>query len=202
MAEVLLIGSGNRDKARELATLLTGLPWDVRCLKDYPEVAEPEEDGSTFEENALKKARYYGAHFDVACVADDSGLSVDFLDGAPGVYSARYAGEGCSYADNNEKLLDALAGLPWHERTARFVCCAAFVPREGSAVHVVEGVVEGHIAVAPSGRRGFGYDPLFVPTGDERTFAEMAPEEKHAVSHRGRAFAAMKEYLEAEYASR
>ncbi len=201
MAEVLLIGSGNRDKARELATLLEGLPWEVGCLKDFPDVEEPEEDGDTFEVNALKKARFYGAHFGVACVADDSGLAVDFLDGAPGVYSARYAGESCSYEANNKKLLHALAGLPWHERTAHFCCCAAFVPRDGASEHLEIGRCEGHIAVAPTGAGGFGYDPLFVPNGEERSFAEMRPEEKHAISHRGRAFAQLRQFLESYHES-
>ncbi|MCF6284520.1 MAG: RdgB/HAM1 family non-canonical purine NTP pyrophosphatase [Candidatus Hydrogenedentes bacterium] len=196
MAEVLLIGSGNRDKARELAELLHGLPWEVKCLKDLPAVAEPEEDGDTFEANALKKARFYGAHFDVACVADDSGLCVDALDGAPGVYSARYGGEHCSYEDNNRKLLKALAEMPWHERTAHFSCCAAFLPKDHDIPYLAKGVVAGHIAVAPSGNSGFGYDPLFVPDGEERSFAEMGPEEKHAISHRGRAFARIRSFLE------
>ena len=196
MAETLLIGSGNRDKARELASLLEGLPWDVRCLKDYPSVEEPVEDGDTFEANAIKKARFYGAHFDVACVADDSGLSVDALQGAPGVYSARYAGEHCSYVDNNQKLLNALAETPRHQRLAHFCCCAAFLSRGGDIQQIVTGTVNGHIAVKPAGDGGFGYDPLFVPEGEERTFAEMAPNEKHAISHRGRAFAQIRHYLE------
>lgn len=201
MAEVLLIGSGNLDKARELAHLLEGLPWEVKCLKDFPEVEEPVEDGTTFEDNAVKKARFYGAHFDVACVADDSGLEIALLNGAPGVYSARYAGVGCNYADNNRKLLEALDGVPWHEREARFCCCAVFVPRGGGSYHVEHGVVEGHIAVSPAGKRGFGYDPLFVPTGEERTFAEMEADEKHALSHRGRAFAKIRTFLEATHGS-
>jgi len=195
MGDILLLGSGNVDKARELAVLLHGLPWEVRSLKDFPAVEEPEEDGDTFEANALLKARYYGKHFGVACVADDSGLEVDFLDGAPGVYSARYAGPNCTYADNNEKLLMALDGVPWHQRTARFQCCAALVLPEVDT-HVEFGTVEGHIAVTCAGSNGFGYDPLFVPAGHEHTFGEMAPEAKHAISHRGRAFAAMRAYLE------
>lgn len=195
MADVLLIGSGNRHKAQELSHLLVGLPWEVKSLADYPEVDEPEEDGTTFEENAVKKVRYYGERFGVACVADDSGLEVDVLDGAPGVYSARYAGEGCTYADNNEKLLDALEVYVWHERTARFVCCAAFL-RPGGEPHVVRGTVEGHIAMEGFGDNGFGYDPLFVPAGHDRTFGEMPPEQKHKLSHRGRAFAQIRAYLE------
>ncbi len=195
MSRVLLIGSGNKDKARELSAMLADLPWEVKGLGDFPVVEEPEETEDTFEGNALLKAKYYSEHFGVACVADDSGLAVDALDGAPGVYSARYAGEDCTYADNNEKLLDALAQVSWPERTARFLCCAAFCPLEGET-HTVLGTVEGHIAVDSSGASGFGYDPVFVPEGHDQTFAEMRPEEKHAISHRGRAFTALKAYLE------
>lgn len=195
MAEVLLIGSGNRDKAAELARLLGGLPWEVHGLKDYPEIEEPEETGDTFEENAALKARYYGEAFGVTCVADDSGIAVDALDGAPGVYSARYAGENCTYADNNAKMLDALRETTNDERGAKFVCCAALY-RNGEVQRIERGEVLGSIARAGRGDKGFGYDPLFVPEGETRTFAEMAPEEKHALSHRGRAFAKMKAYLE------
>jgi len=196
MAEILLIGSGNPDKARELAALMAGLPWEVRGLKDYPPVAEPEENGETFEANAILKARYYSGHFGVACVADDSGLEVDALEGAPGVYSARYAGPGCSYDDNNEKLLDALEGVPWHERTARFRCCAALVIPGEEEAHVELGTAEGHVAAICEGTQGFGYDPLFVPLGEDRTFGQMAPAAKHALSHRGEAFRKMRAYLE------
>ena len=195
MAEVLLIGSGNRDKAAELAKLLEGLPWEVRSLKDYPEIEEPEETGETFEGNAALKARYYGEAFGVTCVADDSGIAVDSLDGAPGVYSARYAGEDCTYNDNNVKLLGVLSDVPDDERGARFVCCAALF-RDGDVVRIERGEVVGTIVHEAKGDRGFGYDPLFVPDGESRTFAEMTPEEKHALSHRGRAFAKMKAYLE------
>jgi len=195
MAEILVIGSGNRDKARELAELLKGLPWDVKSLADFAAVPEPEETGATFEENALLKARYYSqALGGVACVADDSGLEVAVLNGAPGIYSARYAGEGCSYDDNNEKLLDALEPYMWHERTARFVCCAAFHHPSGEE-HTVLGTVEGHISMETFGDNGFGYDPLFVPNSEDRTFAEMSAKEKHALSHRGRAFEQMRAWL-------
>ena len=196
MPDVLLIGSGNPDKARELVELMAGLPWEVRSLKDYPAVEEPEETGDTFEENAILKARFYCAHFGVACVADDSGLEVDALDGAPGVHSARYAGPTCSYDDNNEKLREALDGVPWHERTARFRCCAALVIPGGPEPHVEHGAVEGHIAAMLEGEQGFGYDPLFVPRGEEFTFGEMTSEEKHKISHRGRAFKQMRAFLE------
>ena len=195
MAETLLIGSGNEHKAEELAALLIGLPWDVKGLGSFDPVDEPEETGDTFEANAILKARFYGEHFGVACLADDSGLCVDALDGAPGVYSARYAGPDCTYEDNNEKLLDALETHAWPERTARFVCCAVFL-EPGGEPQVFTGTVEGHIAVDTSGEHGFGYDPLFVPKGHDRTFAEMTPEEKRALSHRGHALAQLRAWLE------
>ena len=195
MSKELLIGSGNRDKAAELAVLLAPLGWVVKSLRDYPEIPEPEETGETFEENALLKARYYRDHFGIDCVADDSGLAVDALDGAPGVYSARYAGEGCTYADNNEKLLRALSTVREEQRTARFICCAAFAPQMG-VEHTELGTVEGVIAKAAQGTAGFGYDPVFIPEGETRSFAEMTAEEKNAISHRGRAFNQLRAYLE------
>lgn len=195
MTKPLLIGTANRDKARELSELLEGLPWDVKTLADFPNVDAPEEDGATFEANAVLKARYYAQQFGVACVADDSGLEVDVLNGAPGVLSARYAGEPCDYGKNNAKLLQELEGRLWHERTARFVCCAAFVP-PGETPHVEFGTSEGHIAVECFGAKGFGYDPLFVPEGYDKTFGEMTTAQKHALSHRGEAFRKFRAYLE------
>ncbi len=195
MAKTLLIGSNNRDKAKELAELLEGLPWDVKCLADFPPIEEPEETGATFEENACLKARYYSKAFNVAVVADDSGLLVDALHGEPGVRSARYAGEPPDYAKNNEKLLENLAEALWHERTARFMCCAAFV-EPGGEPHIEMGTCEGHIAMECFGKQGFGYDPLFVPEGYDCTFAEMKPAQKHALSHRGAAFRKIRAYLE------
>jgi XTP/dITP diphosphohydrolase len=195
LAETLLIGSGNAHKAAELAELLKGLPWVVKSLKDFDPVPEPEETGATFQANALLKARYYSRQFEVVCVADDSGLCVDALDGAPGVYSARFAGPGCSYDDNNKKLLRLLQPVTWSERTARFVCCAA-LSGPGVKEFTALGKIEGHISVEPYGTHGFGYDPVFVPEGYEETFAELGAEKKNAISHRARAFAAMKEHLE------
>lgn len=196
MHRPLLIGSGNKKKARELAEILDGLLWEVKALTDYPAVVEPEEDGLTFEENAVKKARYYSDHFGMACIADDSGLVVDALDGAPGVLSARFAGPDCNDARNLERLLAALEEVPWHKRTARFVCCAAFA-EPGQPPHVETGVIEGHIAAEPFGDGGFGYDPVFVPENHDCTFAEMPNREKHAISHRGRALTKIRAYLKA-----
>ncbi len=194
MTKTLLIGSGNPDKSKELQRLLANTDWHVKGLSDFPSVDEPEEDQDTFEGNGLLKARYYSEKFGLPCVADDSGIEVDALDGAPGVYSARYAGEECSYDDNNRKLLEALAELPDEKRGARFVCCAAFVDPQG-AMHVERGTVEGRIAHELRGTNGFGYDPLFIPQGCSETFAELEPDVKHSMSHRGRAFRAMCEYL-------
>lgn len=194
MPETLLIGTANRHKAEELARILEGLPWLVKCLADYPNMPEPVEDGDTFQANAVKKALYYGKGFSVCSVADDSGLMVEALGGAPGVFSARYAGEGRSYIDNNAKLLRELAHVPVGQRCARFVCCAAFADCAGN-VHIETGSVEGRIALECRGRQGFGYDPLFIPLGSELTFAEMDPAAKDAISHRGRAFQRIHDFL-------
>ena len=195
MRKTLLVGSGNKKKADELDTLLEGLPWTVQSLDGFPAVPEPEEDGDTFTANAVLKARYYGEANGVACLADDSGLVVDALDGEPGIFSARYAGDKCDDAANVAKLLNALAETPWHERTARFVCCAAFFA-PGAEPHVETGVVEGRIAIEAFGKNGFGYDPVFVPAGFDETFAEMDPQQKHLLSHRGRALEKIRAYLD------
>ena len=194
-AEALLIGTNNRGKAAELAELLQGLPWDLKSLGDFPSVPDPVEDGDTFEANAIKKADYFSARFNVCCIADDSGLVVDALGGAPGVLSARYGGEGCSDAGRCAKLLVALKDVQEAARTARFVCCAAYM-RPGEPAHVEMGVVEGRIAFEGRGSHGFGYDPLFLADGFSRTFGEIELAEKHAVSHRGRAFQKLRAYLE------
>ncbi len=194
MPEPLVIGSQNPKKAVELAALLEGLPWDVKSLADFPALPEAVEDGDTFEANAIKKAHYYATQLNLWCVADDSGLVVDALDGAPGIYSARYAGPNCSDADNNAKLLTALAEVPEAKRTARFMCCAAIV-HPGGKPYTEMGTVEGRILFEHRGNHGFGYDPLFVPEGFETTFGEMPLEAKHAISHRGRAFKKLRDYL-------
>ena len=159
MARVLLIGSNNRDKASELQQLLAGGSWEVKGLDAYPSVTPPVEDAGTFEGNAFLKARYFMRRHQVPCVSDDSGIEVDALGGEPGVYSARYAGENCSYDDNNRKMLKALADIPDSERSARFVCCAAYVDTNGAA-HAELGCVQGRIAHEIRGNNGFGYDPI------------------------------------------
>lgn len=195
MIESLVMGTRNPGKVRELTLLLEGLSWAVKGLGELPPVDDPVEDGDTFEANAIKKALYFSNCFGLAAIADDSGLVVDALGGEPGVHSARYAGDNATDADRNAKLLAALADVPEAERTARFVCCAAFA-KPGAQPHTEMGVVEGRLLFAPRGYDGFGYDPLFVPGGYSRTFGELSPRDKMAVSHRGRAFRKLRAYLE------
>ena len=184
----LVCASANPDKVVEIAALLDGV---ARLLPRPPEVPDVIEDADSLEGNARLKASAICAASGSAAVADDTGLEVDALGGAPGVYAARYAGEGVTYADNREKLLTELAGVAEADRTARFRTVAMVVRPDGSEI-VVEGVCEGRIAFADRGDRGFGYDALFIPTdGDGRTFAEMSDAEKNEISHRGRAFVAL-----------
>ena len=187
----LVLASANPDKAAEIAAILVGHDMVPRPT-DVPDV---EETGTTLEENARLKAVALVEATGAAAVADDTGLEVAALDGAPGVYSARYAGEDATYADNVAKLLAALEGVD--DRRARFRTVALARLPDGSEV-IAEGVVDGTIAASARGNAGFGYDPLFVPDdGDGRTFAEMTADEKHTVSHRGRAFRALDAMLDA-----
>jgi XTP/dITP diphosphohydrolase len=191
----LVLATANRDKAAEIASVMGAELGHALELVARPDgVAEVDETGSTLEENARLKARALLEATGTAAVADDTGLEVDALGGAPGVRSSRYAGEQASYADNTAKLLAELAAvgaLRPDARRARFRTVAVVCFPGGREV-VAHGVVEGTIAPEPKGNGGFGYDPVFVPDGaDGRTFAEMAAHEKHALSHRGRAFRAL-----------
>jgi XTP/dITP diphosphohydrolase len=185
----LVLASANPDKAREIAAILEG----HELLPRPADVPDVDETGVTLEENARLKAAALVEATGEPAVADDTGLEVFALDGAPGVYSARYAGEGATYADNVAKLVASLDGVA--DRRARFRTVALARFPDGREV-LAEGVVDGTIATTARGDRGFGYDPVFVPDeGDGRTFAEMTSDEKHAVSHRGRAFRALGEAL-------
>lgn len=190
----LVVASANPDKARELRELLAvGLGDRVELLPRPPEIPDVEETGETLVENARLKATAISAATGLAALADDTGLEVYALDGAPGVYSARYAGADATYADNVAKLLAALEGHS--DRRARFrtVCVVAFP--DGSEL-VAEGAVEGEITTEAAGTTGFGYDPIFRPASDpSRTYAQLSPEEKHALSHRGAAVRAMSRSL-------
>ena len=184
----LVLASANPDKVAEIAAILGS---SVVLLPRPPEVPDVVEDADTLEGNARLKAVALAEATGRASVADDTGLEVDALGGAPGVYTARFAGEDATYADNVAKMLAELAGVPPAQRTARFRTVALVRWPDGTET-MAEGVVEGTIATEARGERGFGYDPLFIPTdGDGRTFAAMSADEKHAVSHRGRAFRAL-----------
>jgi XTP/dITP diphosphohydrolase len=197
----LLLASANQGKLRELRTILAGLPVELvgltgAGLGDPPEV---EETGDTFLENALLKARAYADWSGLAAVADDSGLEVDALGGAPGVRSARYAGQGAGDQANLDKLLAAMAGVPPERRTARFRCAAVLVDpggAEGREWHA-EAAWEGRLLEAPRGSGGFGYDPVFLPDGWALTSAEVDQATKDAASHRGQAFRALRPAIEA-----
>ena len=188
----LVMASANPDKVAEIAAIL----GDAVELGPRPAgLADVVEDGETLEDNARLKAVAVCEAAGLGAVADDTGLEVDALGGAPGVYTARFAGENATYADNVAKMLTDLSGVPESDRTARFRTVALVRYPDGSEV-VAEGVVDGRIATEARGERGFGYDPLFIPNdGDGRTFAQMSADEKHAISHRGRAFRALAELL-------
>jgi XTP/dITP diphosphohydrolase len=195
---VLLLASANQGKLRELRTILHGLPVELVGLTEagLGEPPEVEETGDTFLANALLKARAYAAWSGLAAVADDSGLEVDALGGAPGVRSARYAGPGAGDQANLDKLLAALAGVPPERRTARFRCAAVLVDPGGGEWHA-EAAWEGRVLEAPRGSGGFGYDPVFLPDGWDRTSAEVDQATKDAASHRGKAFRALRPAIEA-----
>jgi XTP/dITP diphosphohydrolase len=194
VTERLLIGSGNPGKQREYRELLAGLDLIVPGDLD-PVPPEPDETGKTFAANASHKGRVYAAASGLRTVADDSGLEVDALRGAPGLRSRRFFGEDASAAERNAKLLALLEGV--EARGARFVCVTALAWPDGR-VELFDGEVRGEIALAPRGGQGFGYDPLFVISGDGRTMAELPAHEKHRISHRGLAAAKLRAYLGGE----
>lgn len=188
----LLIATRNTGKVREFASLLASVPLRCVSLADvglgYMDV---EETGDTFEANAALKARAYADVSGLLTLADDSGIAVDALNGAPGIYSARYGGPGMTDQNRYQKLLEALAYVPDEARTARFVCVLALAEPGTAVIQYTRGVCEGHIARAPQGANGFGYDPVFIANGYTVSTAELTPEEKDRISHRGRAAAEM-----------
>ena len=182
----LVLATGNRHKVEEIRHILKSLPVIIRDLSEFDPVPEIIEDGETLRENAIKKARTVALALKAWALADDTGLEVDFLHGKPGVYSARWAGPGCSYADNNRKLLVSLKGVPRKKRKARFSCVIAVANPRGKA-WTVEGSVSGIITEKPRGKNGFGYDPLFLVPACNKTFAELGADVKNGISHRARA---------------
>lgn len=181
MSERIILASNNKGKIREISEILKPLGYEVISMKDAGFNADIEENGTTFRENAAIKARAIYNAVKVPVIADDSGLEVEYLDGAPGVYSHRYAGENATDADRNNKLLRELSGVPEEKRGAAFVCALCYIDREGKE-KFVRGEVRGKIGTEPRGENGFGYDPVFM-YGD-RSFAEIPPEEKNRISHR------------------
>lgn len=188
----LVVATTNQGKAREVAQLLEGMPFEIVSLADYPNAPDVEETGTTFTENAVLKATAYARFTGELTIADDSGLEVDALDGAPGVYSSRFAP---SDPERIFKLLDLMRNIPDERRTARFRCAIAISEPDGS-IRTCEGKVEGLIAREPRGNNGFGYDPVFYVPDLGKHMAELSSSEKNAISHRGAALRAARELLE------
>ncbi|OSM02085.1 RdgB/HAM1 family non-canonical purine NTP pyrophosphatase [Magnetofaba australis] len=188
----VLLATRNRKKIEEMRRMLAPFGWEPEGLDAHPDAPEVVEDGDTFAANALKKAREIARHAGCLALSDDSGLEVDGLDGAPGVYSARYAGEEADDQANLNKLIDEAKDFDERQRRARFRCVLALCDAEGRS-RLFDGTVEGRITDEPAGENGFGYDPAFIPDGYDRTFAQMSGAEKDGMSHRGRALRALVE---------
>ncbi len=191
----IVLATKNRKKIEEIRKIcdVLGTANRIYTLDDFPAVEDVVEDGDTFEANAVKKAKQIAGATGMTALADDSGLEVDALDRAPGVYSARYAGEDADDRANNDKLLNALKDIPAEKRGAQFVCCIALA--SDKEIKTFTGYVKGRISNEPKGASGFGYDPLFYPEGSNRTFAEMSDSEKNTISHRANALRELQQYL-------
>lgn len=196
MPRQLLVATRNPGKLREVQEILIDLPFLLIDLTLFPSVKEVPETGRTFSENARIKAIGYATQSKELTLADDSGLEIDALGRAPGVFSARYLGESVSFSVRIESLLRLLSGVEPARRTARFVCAIAIADPDGHILHMSCGTCEGRIAAAPRGTRGFGYDPIFIPHRYESTFADLDPAVKNRISHRARALEKTREYLQ------
>ena len=194
MNKKIVLATGNQDKVKEIVDILKNLDIELLTLKDFPGVPGVVEDGKTLEENALKKARVISGFTKLPAVSDDTGLEVDALNGAPGVYSSRYSGENATYADNVKKLLGDLENVPPEKRQARFRCAVALYSEKNT--QIIEGVCEGEITDQPHGSEGFGYDPVFFVSEYDCTFAEMDLNLKNKISHRAKAFLKLRNLLE------
>lgn len=190
----MIFATGNSGKMREIREIMADMEAEILSMKEAGIETDITEDGTTFEENALIKAKAVAAYTDDIVLADDSGLEVDYLNKEPGVYSARYMGEDTSYEIKNQAILDRLAGVPKEQRTARFVCAIAAVLPDKSTI-VTRETIEGYIGECPAGTNGFGYDPIFYVDEYQCSTAELSEDEKNAISHRGKALTAMKEQL-------
>lgn len=194
----IVVATQNRHKIEEISRITEEFGFTLSWGRDAGiEGVEVVEDGETFEENSWKKAYEIMKLTGRITIADDSGLEVDWLDGRPGVYSARFAGENATDEENNRKLIELLDGVPFEKRSARYVSVITMVMPDGRKL-VARGEVEGHIAEEPSGTEGFGYDPYFIPEGYDRTFGNFTMEEKNRISHRGRALEKLRELMEQE----
>lgn len=191
----IVLASRNKDKAREIKKLLKGLPVKILTLKDFSKVPRVREDGKSFDENAIKKALTISRFTGRLTVADDSGLEVKALGGKPGVRSARFAGKGCTYADNNRKLLKLMKDVPRVERKAEFKCSVAICDKLG-LVSVVRGSCKGWISLESRGKTGFGYDPVFIVPKYKKTFAKLGSTIKNRISHRAKAFKKAKSVIQ------
>jgi XTP/dITP diphosphohydrolase len=191
----LLLGTRNPGKVIEITSILADSGWSFSSLQEFPNVGEAEENFVTFAENAIAKAQFYAAATGLCVLADDSGLEVAALGGAPGVFSARYAGANASDADRRALLLSELTRIEDTGRRARFVAVVAIATPDGEVLNLSEGICDGTITLAPRGTGGFGYDPLFVPNGYDQTFAELPDTIKNLISHRARALINTKTFL-------
>lgn len=190
----ILLATGNQHKLVALKRILSDYPVTLKSLADYPPMEEPEETGATFRENAFLKSRYYSEKTGAIAMADDSGLEVDYLNGEPGVYSARWAGADTPHSEKMKKLLELLDGVPEEKRAARFRCVAAITYPDGRE-EFAEGAMEGIIGYDLVGEGGFGYDPVVYLPQRKKTVAQLTPEEKDELSHRGIAFRALMDIL-------
>lgn len=190
----IIFATGNKNKVKEIQMILADLGAEVITMKEAGIFVDVEENGATYEENAMIKAKAVAAYTDAIVMADDSGLEIDYLNKEPGVYSARYLGEDTSYRIKNANLIERLNGVPDEKRTARFVCAIAAVLPDGTEL-TTRGVIEGRIGYEEKGANGFGYDPIFYVPEFGKTTAELSEEEKNRVSHRGNALRFMKEEL-------
>ena len=194
-SNILVLGTGNQGKIRELRELFGALPFELKSLEDFGGITDVEETGSTFRDNAELKACGFATQTHQLSLADDSGLEIEALGDAPGVYSARFAGEHSGYDVKIPKLLSMLDATGDVARRARFVCVMALADHDGRIVYSAEGICEGSIAAGPRGINGFGYDPIFVPDGFGSTFGELPDDVKKQISHRARAAGRIIRYL-------
>lgn len=195
----LLLGTRNPGKVKEITSILEDAGWLLCSLAEFEDIESPEENGETYADNAIAKARYYAAAVGLCALADDSGLEVAGLHDAPGVFSARYAGESASDADRRELLLSELAKTGNNDLRARFVAVVAIAGSDGTVLNVSEGICEGTITFTPRGHGGFGYDPLFIPHGYDQTFAELPQNIKNRISHRALALVQTKQFLATDF---